>query len=436
LDKANYVNKRKGYAMKKVKTIFTVATFIALASQVSINLFAYGFIITLSVVILPVLLYFNRQFNPIKLTFVIGIVSPVYRGFMLYISGTNLNQIVHLVATDILFYFTYGTIYYFLYWKKTNSNLTNFFVSAFTSEFISNVLELSVLLNFKGYKYVMFQDLVIIAFIRTTIAVCVILLFRYYNFLLIKEEHEERYRKLVLMTSKIKSEIYFMNKNKTDIEDVMKKAYCLYKILSENNYPVEFENMSLGVAKDVHEIKKDYISVIKGLEDMFDEKNDNVEMDIIDITNIIEADVKEHIRRNKLDVYLDFKIYDNFGVKKHYFLVSVMTNLIYNSIEAMEKMKNCYIRIVIKQKQDECIFIVSDSGSGIKNEDIDYIFNPGFSTKFNKGTGDICRGIGLAHVKGIINDIFLGSISVSSEEGIGTEFTIKIKKDKLEGDVE
>lgn len=419
--------------MKKIKTIFIVATCIALASQVSASLFVPGFIITLSVIILPVILYFNREFNPIKLTYIVGIVSPVYRGFMLYISGTGFNEVLNLVATDMLFYFSYGILYYVLYWKKINANLTNFFVSIFISDFLSNVVEISVLMNFRGYKYHIFQNLAIIAFLRSTVAVCVILLFKYYSYLLVREEHEERYRKLILITSKIKSEVYFMNKNKTDIEDVMKKAYYLYKILSENNYPVEFENTSLDVAKDVHEIKKDYMSVIKGLEEMFDEKNDNVTMDIKDIISIIEADVKEYIRRNKLDVFLDIKVYENFSIEKHYYLVSVIRNLIYNSIEAIGKGKGGYIRIIIKKDQDECIFIVSDNGEGIKSENIDYIFNPGFSTKFNEETGDICRGIGLAHVKGIINDIFEGSISVASEVGKGTEFTIKIKEEKLEG---
>ncbi len=421
--------------MKKIKTIFIIATCIALTSQVEINLFVSGFTITLAVIILPVLLYFSREFNPIGVTFITGIVSPLYRGFMLYVSNTSLNQVVHLVATDILFYFTYGILFYFIYWKRVDANLTNFFVSVFTSDFISNVLELSALLHFHGYKYSMFQCLAIVAFTRATFAICIILILRYYNFLLVREEHEERYRKLILITSNVKSEIYFMKKNKADIEDIMKKAYYLYKTLSENNYPIEFENTSLAVAKDVHEIKNDYDNVIKGLEEMFDEKNDNIKMDIKDIVHIIEADIKQYIRRNKLEICSDFKIYDNFSVEKHYYLVSVIRNLIYNSIEAMEKRKNGYIRVVIKKKQGECIFEVSDNGSGIKSENIEYIFNPGFSTKFNKESGDICRGIGLAHVKGIVDDVFSGSISVISEEEKGTKFIIKINEDNIEGKV-
>jgi len=292
------------------------------------------------------------------------------------------------------------------------------------------------MLKLNGFKYFIFQDLVIIAFIRTTIAVCVILLLKYYSFLLVSEEHEDRYRKLILITSKLKSEIYFMNKNKTDIEGVMKKAYNLYKTLSANNYPIEFANASLDVAKDVHEIKKDYISVIRGLEELFNEKNDYVKMGIKDIAKIIEADINEYLKSNKLNIAVDFKIYTDFIVDKHYYLVSILRNLIHNSIDSMREKKNGYISIAIKKDLDECIFVVSDNGKGIKSENIDYIFNPGFSTRFNEETGDICRGIGLAHVKGIIEEVFSGSITVVSKEREGTEFTIKIREDKIGGEIE
>ena len=41
---------------------------------------------------------------------------------------------------------------------------------------------------------------------------------RNYKILLTKEEHEKRYQNLILLTSSLKSEIYFMRKNSEDIE--------------------------------------------------------------------------------------------------------------------------------------------------------------------------------------------------------------------------
>lgn len=420
--------------MKKIKSIFIISIGIALASQVNMNFFVPGFIITLSVVILPVFLYFYREFNSIEILFVTGIISPLYRGIFLYAGTKNVQTTLRFIGPDALFYFTYGILFYLFYWKKSKTNLTDLFLSVFFCDFLSNILEISVMIGFNGYSYILFQDLAIIAFTRTVIAICIILLLKYYKFLLVKEEHEERYRKLILMTSSVKSEIYFMNKNNMDIENVMKKAYFLYKNISDHNYPCDLKNISLDIAKDVHEIKKDYISVIKGLEEMVGEKTDTVKMNIQDMAKIIEIDVKEYIKRNKSNVGLKFEIVDNFNVKEHFYMVCVIRNLIYNSIEAIGQIRNGYVKISISKNQEDCIFVISDNGKGIKEKDIEYIFNPGFSTKFNTETGDICRGIGLAHVKGIVNDIFSGTIECHSSTAKGTEFIIKIKEDKMEGE--
>ncbi|MBW9154059.1 ATP-binding protein [Clostridium estertheticum] len=419
--------------MKKIESIFIIAIVVALASQVNINIFAPGFIIALSVAILPVFLYFYKQINPIEILFATGIIYSLYKGMFLYFSTNNFHTTIRFIETDVLFYFSYGILFYLLYWKKKKKGITDLFFCAFLCDLLSNIIEISTMIHFRGYSYLMFQDLAIIAFVRAIISVCIILLLKYYKSLLIKEEHEERYRKLILMTSSMKSEIYFMNKNNSDIEDVMKKAYLLYKTISEHKYPSELKNLSLDIAKDVHEIKKDYISVIKGLEEMVGEKTDMVKMDIKDMVKIIGMDVSEYIKINNSNVSLEFEIKNNFNVVEHFYLVCILRNLIYNSIESMDKTKNGYVKILISKIQEECIFVVSDNGKGIKEKDIEYIFNPGFSTKFNIETGDICRGIGLAHVKGIVNDIFWGTIEVHSITGEGTEFVIKIKQDKMEG---
>ncbi|MBU3159673.1 ATP-binding protein [Clostridium frigoris] len=424
---------------KRIKSIFIIAIGVAIASQININFFVPGFIVTLSVVILPVFLYFYKEFNPIEILFVTGIISPLYRGVFLYFGTGNLHNTIRFIGADVLFYFSYGILFYLLYWRKKKTGITDLFISVFFCDFISNVIEISIMLHFKRYSYIMFQDLAIIAFIRTVIMICIILLLKYYKFLLINEEHEKRYRRLILMTSSVKSEIYFMNKNNADIEGVMKKAYLLYKIISEQNYPLQLKDLSLDIAKDVHEIKKDYISVIKGLEEMVGKKTDTAEVDmakmnIKDIVNIIKTDVLKYIKTNKLNISLEFKLEDNFNVVEHFYIVCILRNLIYNSIESMDKKKNGYIKILIKRSEYDCILVVSDNGKGIKEKDIEFIFNPGFSTKFNTETGDICRGIGLAHVKGIVNDVFGGTIEVQSTAGIGTEFTIKIKEDNMEGE--
>ncbi len=63
---------------------------------------------------------------------------------------------------------------------------------------------------------------------------------------------------------------------------------------------------------------------------------------------------------------------------------------------------------------------IKDTGNGINKEDLSRIFDPFFSTKGQKGTG-----LGLAVIWGIV-DNHNGAITVDSELGIGTTFTIRL----------
>lgn len=65
------------------------------------------------------------------------------------------------------------------------------------------------------------------------------------------------------------------------------------------------------------------------------------------------------------------------------------------------------------------IITVDDTGNGISEENREKIFENGFSTK---GDG---RGTGLHLIKQLIEK-HNGSISVESEEGVGTSFTVTL----------
>ena len=68
-----------------------------------------------------------------------------------------------------MFYFTYGIVFYLCYWKKSKTSLTDLVLSAFLCDLVSNIIEISIMLHFKGYSYVLFQDLALIAFIRSIV---------------------------------------------------------------------------------------------------------------------------------------------------------------------------------------------------------------------------------------------------------------------------
>jgi len=101
-------------------------------------------------------------------------------------------------------------------------------------------------------------------------------------------------------------------------------------------------------------------------------------------------------------------------------IVRVFINLIVNAAEAMEGNGQLTISSMVDM-DTKCVEIeVSDTGSGIPEENYDKIFDPFFTTK-ETGHG---VGLGLAISYGIIKE-HKGSISVESKVGQGTTFTVR-----------
>jgi signal transduction histidine kinase len=98
-------------------------------------------------------------------------------------------------------------------------------------------------------------------------------------------------------------------------------------------------------------------------------------------------------------------------------LRSVFTNLLINSVEAIDGAGGRVEIELSPETADRARIIISDTGKGIAPDDIAKIFEPYYSTK------DTGTGLGLAIVKKAIDD-HGGSISVSSKLDSGTTFTI------------
>tara|TARA_B100001245_G_scaffold207432_1_gene169885 strand:- start:346 stop:1404 length:1059 start_codon:yes stop_codon:yes gene_type:complete len=102
-------------------------------------------------------------------------------------------------------------------------------------------------------------------------------------------------------------------------------------------------------------------------------------------------------------------------------LIRVITNLVKNSIQAIEKQspEDPRIEVRIFSEDQFNVITVSDNGSGISEENKDKVFEPKFTTKSSG------MGLGLAMVKNIV-ETYGGHISLQSVEGKGTTFTVSI----------
>jgi len=102
-------------------------------------------------------------------------------------------------------------------------------------------------------------------------------------------------------------------------------------------------------------------------------------------------------------------------------LIRIITNLVKNAIQASQHLKKPQIIVSVSQTQKYVFIKVKDNGKGITSENIAKVFEPKFTTKSSG------MGLGLPIVKKII-ETYKGTITFTSVEGEGTEFTVTLPK--------
>jgi len=104
----------------------------------------------------------------------------------------------------------------------------------------------------------------------------------------------------------------------------------------------------------------------------------------------------------------------------------IFTNLVSNAIKYTPE--GGKIWVTLSEERGFVKAVVSDTGIGIKKEDLPRIFDKFYRVKTAETRQIVGTGLGLSIVKSIV-DAHLGSISVESEEGGGTIFTVLLPKD-------
>jgi nitrogen fixation/metabolism regulation signal transduction histidine kinase len=128
-------------------------------------------------------------------------------------------------------------------------------------------------------------------------------------------------------------------------------------------------------------------------------------------------------RASHQDIQFDFsRVGSGISVKieKHR-LIQILTNLVINSIDAMDGKGVIEFRsdLVKKQENRYCRLSIRDTGKGIAKDDAEKVFTPYFTTK-DSGTG-----LGLPIVERIVND-HGGTIWFNSAPGAGTVFFVDL----------
>lgn len=418
-----------GFIQKQVKnnrSLINTIVLVSLASVVYIYPFGSSFRFTIAIVLLTTLLLYFEQLSIMSSTVITGAVIVLLRGTLDVLIGARGYESAFMSNIPALaYYISFGLVFHALAIRKYTNHLFTLILLLSVTDIASNIVELGFRHELVTEKSALiFPSIVGVAIVRAVLATAGYYALKQYQSFILAKEQAERYIEQTVLIAKLKCELFYLEKSSQDIETVMEKSYWLYKRLNSKDEDVSKEQClpadeALAIAREIHEIKKDYYRVVAGIENILMPSSKAREIKISDILHIIEQNTRRYLSVMDRKMTITYNQTDDFITDKHYTLVSILDNLIMNSIEACGE--GGIIRVVQTSTNDEIIFCVEDNGAGIDPEEFDLIFNPGYSTKFSARTGKISTGLGLPHVK-IYVELLGGTIMVESVPGVCTRF--------------
>lgn len=186
---------------------------------------------------------------------------------------------------------------------------------------------------------------------------------------------------------------------------------------------------------DLNKLKNEFQNQIKYLsntiddfQDFFKPKKEKEFFSIQEIITIAYSLIKPMLDINniifKINVDSNLRC---FGFKNEF--AQVILNLLNNSKDALieNNILNRYINIFTRNDENYLMVVIQDNAKGIKEELLEKVFEPYFSTKSNKNS----TGLGLYISKIIINNHFNGKIELNNIKN-GLEVIISIPKNIFE----
>lgn len=417
---------------ERLEILFTLVLLTAFLGQVDIRPFSDYFRFSLCVPALAFVLLYFPSASPLAYSTIVGAVMLLLRGVIAVAAPESMTLEMYRMqhAPVMVFYLTFGCMFTVLKVQKRSERGVSLFFSLLACEILANFAELFAMHYFleqpleQGVFFV-----VLIGLMRSSATAAVYRLTIFWQERHDREQHETRYRRMLLFFSNIKTDLLFFRKSMDDIETAMKHSYSLYEKLKGGALGEE----ALSVSRRIHEVKKEYQRIIASMEKVLSGEYLDHPMSLSDILSLLQSNTESFLAMQNIPITVSFTCTGEWVVGRYYTIISIINNLVVNAVEAMaDRPGGGRIEVSARRENSDCVLEVTDNGPGIAKDILDCIFEPGFSTKFDPSTGEMSTGIGLVHVKNIIETYYGGRIEVRSGRE-GTHFTIRISEARMNG---
>jgi nitrogen-specific signal transduction histidine kinase len=256
--------------------------------------------------------------------------------------------------------------------------------------------------------------------------------------MIVSLSHMIIYRSIKSEETFVKTNIELENKDKLKNEYVLRVTHDIKGHVAAILSCIDV--IRSGIAGPLNDVQKDFSNriwertellstFIKNLLNLTKKrlKNDKEfeEFVLLDVLNKVVASVQVLAKDKSIDFNFSFDKSVHTITGNPFTLEELYSNLLLNSVKYTPP--NGHISLTVRNHQDHFITEISDSGIGIPKEELSKVFDEFYRASNVPKDIKTGSGLGLSIAKQIVES-HKGTISVSSEIGVWTKFTITLPK--------
>lgn len=333
---------------------------------------------------------------------------------------------VHLPSA--FYYFSFSLLIYFIRARRYLEYPFLVGLIGASVDFASNMVELQVRQLFNDFPPLTWQSIFMLLFfgvLRSLFAVGLYNSFSIRQVRAVGEVRQQELEKLRMINTELYEEAFYLRKSMTHLEEITRESYQLYtRLLSSENTE---SSVALSIAEHVHEVKKDSQRMLAGLSKLINQEGLAPQLSVPELCGLVMRANQKYAEMLGKDIEFALKCEANLFTSQIYALLSVLNNLVANAVEAIPS--SGWIELVVKLDHRNIVFHVVDSGPGIPREERVWVFEPGYTTKYDQ-QGNASTGIGLTHARGIVHSL-QGHLRILNDWEPMTHFEVTIPTDQL-----
>ncbi len=235
---------------------------------------------------------------------------------------------------------------------------------------------------------------------------------------------QSRMEKLLLILSELHEGRLYLQKMMDQVEHITAQSYQLYRNLAGSAHAGE----ALQLTEEVHEVKKDAQRIVASLSKLLKQEKVANQLTIHEAVQLVVKANSKYAELLGKTIEIRAQIKVEWETKSYISLLSFLNNLVCNAVEAITRTGK--VLIDVYPLGNRLRIDIHDTGPGIDGKDRQLVFEPGFTTKFDR-SGNASTGIGLSHVLRTLQELD-GVIELGDSPLGGALFQITIPYQNLQ----